>query len=50
MVLFKVQTKTGPRQECQAGSLEKVDQPTDWVSKLVIVEKKSLRLYLDPQI
>ena len=33
------------------GVLKKVDQPTDWVSNLVIVEKKdgSLRLCLDPK-
>ena len=33
------------------GVIKKVDQPTDWVSNLVIVEKKngSLRLCLDPK-
>jgi len=33
------------------GVLKKVDQPTDWVSNLVVVEKKdgSLRLCLDPK-
>ena len=35
----------------KSGVLVKVDQPTDWVSNLVIVEKKngSLRLCLDPR-
>jgi len=34
-----------------SGVLKKVDQPTDWVSNLVVVEKKdgSLRLCLDPK-
>ena len=33
------------------GKIANVDKPTDWVSNLVIVEKKSdaLRLYLDPK-
>ena len=35
----------------QRGVIEKVDQPTDWVSNLVITEKKdgSIRLCLDPR-
>ena len=35
----------------KSGVLVKVDQPTDWVTSLVIVEKKngSLRLCLDPR-
>ena len=35
----------------QCGVLQKVDQPTDWVHSLVIVEKKNgtLRLCLDPR-
>ena len=35
----------------RTGVLKKVDQPTDWVSNLVVVEKKdwSLRLCLDPK-
>ena len=35
----------------ESGVLVKVDQPTDWVHNLVIVEKKngSLRLCLDPR-
>ena len=34
-----------------SGVLKKVDEPTDWVSNLVVVEKKdgSLRLCLDPK-
>ena len=35
----------------KCGVLQKVDEPTDWVHSLVIVEKKNgtLRLCLDPQ-
>ena len=35
----------------QCGVLKKVDQPTDWIHNIVIVEKKngSLRLCLDPR-
>ena len=35
----------------QCGVLKRVDQPTDWVHNLVIVEKKNgtLRLCLDPR-
>lgn len=35
----------------KCGVLVKVDKPTDWVSNLVIVEKKNgiLRMYLDPK-
>ena len=38
-------------QNVKSGVLVKVDQPTDWVNNLVIVEKKngSLRLCLDPR-
>ena len=34
-----------------SGVLKKVDEPTDWVSNLVVIEKKdgSLRLCLDPK-
>ena len=39
------------RTSCRLGVIKKIDQPTDWVSNLVIVEKKngSLRLCLDPK-
>ena len=35
----------------QTGVQDKVDQPTDWVSNLVIIEKKdgTLRMCLDPK-
>ena len=35
----------------QLGAIEKVDQPTEWVNSIVIVEKEdgSLRICLDPK-
>ena len=39
------------KRNVKSGVLQKVDQPTNWVSNLVVVEKKdgSLRLCLDPK-
>ena len=35
----------------QLGAIEKVDQPTEWVNSIVIVEKPdgNLRIFLDPK-
>ena len=48
---LKAKLQQALEQNVQTGVLKKVDQPTDWVSNLVVVEKKdgSLRLCLDPK-
>ena len=48
---LKSKLKQALEKNVRLGVLKKVDQPTDWVSNLVIVEKKngSLRLCLDPK-
>ena len=48
---LKIKLQQALERNVGTGVLKKVDQPTDWVSNLAIVEKKdgSLRLYLDPK-
>ena len=48
---LKAKLQQALERNVRTGVLKKVDQPTDWVSNLVVVEKKdgSLRLCLDPK-
>ena len=50
-VALREKVKVKLEEMCLAGVLAKVDKPTDWVSQMVVTEKKSgdLRICLDPR-